>query len=313
MDIEYLLWLQNLRGGVLDDFLLIVTDFIASPVMYVFIAVIYWCLNKKAATYLAMNISFGSMINQTLKNTFCIYRPWVRDVRVTPLDAAKESATGYSFPSGHTQIAASEFLSIAIWQKRRKWVIALCIFMTLLIMFTRNYLGVHTPQDVLVSLIIACFVLFLNGKLINWIEGKKGRDLIVFVIGVIVTTIALIYTTIKPYPTDYDINGMLLVDPKEMITDCYIAGGCVYGFLIGWLLERRFVNFSTCATKKTLVKRGIIGSLILLVYALFAREPLAQIHLYYGEMVFIAIAFIYILYLYPLMFTKWEKRREDNG
>ncbi len=313
MDIDYLLWLQNLRGGVLDNFLLTVTDFIASPVMYVFIAVIYWCLNKNAATYLAMNISFGSMVNQTLKNTFCIYRPWVRDARITPLDAAIESATGYSFPSGHTQIAASEFLSIAIWQKKRKWAVAICVFMTLLIMFTRNYLGVHTPQDVVASLVIASVVIFYNSKLIKWIDGKKGRDIIVFVTGMVVTTIALIYTTIKPYPTDYDANGILLVDPKEMITDCYVAAGCVYGFLIGWLLEQRIVNFDMCVSKKMLVARGVIGSVILLIYALFVREPLAHIHPYYGEMLFIAIAFIYILFVYPLMFTKWEKRRVKDG
>lgn len=313
MDIEYLLWLQEMRGGVIDSFLLTVTDFIASPVMYVFIAVIYWCLNKKAATFLAINISFGSMINQTLKNTFCVYRPWVKDIRITPLDAAKESATGYSFPSGHTQIAASEFLSIAVWQKKRKWVVALCVFMTFLIMFTRNYLGVHTPQDVIVSLVIACVVIFLNNKLVKWIDGRKDRDMLVFIIGIFVTTILLVYTTFKPYPIDYDANGILLVNPKEMITDCYIAAGCVYGFLVGWILERRFVNFKTSASKKVLIIRGIIGSLILLIYALFAREPLAQIHQYWGEMFFIAIAFIYILFIYPLIFTKWEKRRMKNG
>ncbi len=313
MDIDYLLWLQNLRGSFWDSLLLNVTDFIASPVMYVFIAVIYWCLNKNAATYLAMNISFGSMINQTLKNTFCVYRPWIRDARITPLDVAKESATGYSFPSGHTQIAASEFLSIAVWQKKRKWVVAVCVFMTALIMFTRNYLGVHTPQDVVVSLIIACTVIFLNNKLLKWIDKKQGRDLFVFIIGIIVTTIALVFTTVKPYPMDYDVNGMLLVDPKEMITDCFVAAGCVYGFLIGWILERRFVKFDTRATRKTLVIRGVIGSVILLIYALFVREPLGSIHPYFGEMLFIAIAFIYILFLYPLMFTKWERRRIENG
>ena len=173
MDIDYLLWLQNLRGSFIDSFLLNATDFIASPVMYVFIAIIYWCLNKNAATFLAMNLSFGSMINQTLKNIFCIYRPSVRDTRIMPFEVAKEGATGYSFPSGHTQIASSEFLSIAIWQKNRKWVIAICIFLTALIMFTRNYLGVHTPQDVIVSLIISCAVIVFNGKLIKWINNKK--------------------------------------------------------------------------------------------------------------------------------------------
>lgn len=313
MDIEYLLWLQELRGGALDTFLLKVTDFIASPVMYVFIAVVYWCFNKRAALFLAMNLSFGSLVNQTLKNTFCIYRPWVKNPEVIPLEEAKESATGYSFPSGHTQIAASEFMSIAVWQKKHKWIVAFCVFMTLLIMFTRNYLGVHTPQDVIVSLLIALIVIYLNNKLLNWIEKGKNRDLTVFAVGIAIVSLSLAYTTLKPYPVDFSADGVLLVDPKKMIVDCYMAAGCVFGFLVGWILERRFIGFTTKVSKQTLIVRAIVGSLILLVYALFARAPLSLLHPYWGEFIFIALAFIYILFIYPVIFTKWEKRRGKNG
>lgn len=313
MDMEYLLWLQNLRGGALDNILLYVTDFIASPVMYVFIAIIYWCINKRSAIYLAMNISFGSMINQTLKNTFCIYRPWIKNPDIIPLESAKESATGYSFPSGHTQIASSEFLSIAIWQKDRKWVVGLCIFMTLLIMFTRNYLGVHTPQDVIVSLLISLIVIYFNYKLINWIDSGKNRDITVFLTGIVTALIVLIYVTLKPYPLEYSPDGSLLVNPSEMIIDCYMAAGCVTGFLIGWICERRIVNFTMINNRKMLVVRAVTGSIILLVYALFARTPLSLFHPYWGEFIYIALAFIYILFLHPLMFTSWEKRRKKNG
>ena len=178
MDIKFLLWLQELRGGFWDSFLMGVTDFIASPVVYVFVAVLYWCFNKRAALFLAMNLSLGSLANQTLKNTFCVYRPWIKNPAVVPYAAAMESATGYSFPSGHTQIAASEFLSIAVWQKKRVWLVILSVFMTLTVMFTRLYLGVHTPQDVLVSLVVSCIVIFINAKLLTWIDAGKNRDLI---------------------------------------------------------------------------------------------------------------------------------------
>ena len=304
---DYLLWLQSIRSDVLNDVLMTVTDFITSPVMYLAMAILYWCFNKKAAYYIAMNISFGSMVNQALKNTFCVYRPWIKNPDIKPVPKAFETATGYSFPSGHTQIASSEFLSVAVWQKNRKWLVGVCVFMTLLVMFTRNYLGVHTLQDVFASLAVSVAVLFVTKKILEWADGKKNRDLIVFGIGMAVCTAFLVYATVKPYPTDFTPDGKLLVDPKEMITDCYSAAGCVYGFLIGWISERRFVNFKTDVPKKSKIIRAVVGSVILLIIATVVKDALQAIHIWWGELAFFAIAFIYILFLFPLLFTKLEK------
>jgi len=280
---------------------------VASPVMYVFVAVLYWCYNKRAATFLAMNLSFGSLVNQALKNTFCVYRPWIRESKLVPLAAAKETATGYSFPSGHTQIASSEFLSLAYWQKKRTWFVAFCVFMTLLVMFTRMYLGVHTLWDVLASLAVSLVVIFLDAKLFSWVSGGKHRDVWVFGIGCFVAAVFLLYTTVKAYPLDFGADGSLLVNPKEMITDCYAAAGCVFGFLLGWILERRFVKFETAVSGKTKVVRSVIGALILYIFSEFCREPLGAIHMYWGELFFFFIAFVYILFLYPALFSLWEK------
>ncbi len=307
MDIQLLLRLQELRGSFLDSVLLEVTDFVVSPVMYIFVAVLYWCFSKGTATYIAMNLSSGMLINQLLKNIFCIYRPWIRNPKVVPLEAAKEGATGYSFPSGHTQIAASEFLSIARWQKKRIWLVGICIFMTLLVMFTRMYLGVHTLQDVLASLLVSIVIIFANAKLLSWVDGGEKRDLIVLVIGLVLAAAMLIFTALKPYPTDYTAEGNLLVDPAYMITDCYAAAGCVSGFLIGWFLERRFIRFKTEVSGKVRFGRAIFGSVVLYVCAAFARGAMTNIHMNWGEFIFFFFAFVYILFIYPGIFTVVEK------
>ena len=309
---NYLLWLQELRGTWFDSFLMGVTDFVVSPGVYVFISVLYWCFHKKAATFLAMNISIGSMINQLLKNTFCIYRPWILEPKIKPYPAAMESATGYSFPSGHTQLAATEFLSIARWQQKRKWLVAACVFMTLLVMFTRNYLGVHTLWDVLASALLACVVILLNEKLLLWVEKGKNRDLWVAMAGIGVALLALWYTNIKPYPMDYDGAGKLLVDPAEMITDCYLASGCLGGFFIGWFLERRYLNFSTDVSGKVRLWRGIGGGALLLFLVLVVKDILTEIHLYWGNFIFFGFTFVFILFIYPWIFTKIEKRKKRH-
>ncbi len=307
MDIKLLLWLQELRGSFLDSILLTVTDFVVSPVMYIFVAVLYWCFNKGAATYLAMNLSFGMLVNQFLKNIFCVYRPWIRNSQVVPPEAAKEGATGYSFPSGHTQLAASEFLSIAHWQKKRIWIIYICIFMTLLVMFTRMYLGVHTLQDVLASLLIAMVIIFANAKLLPWVDGGNNRDVPVLIIGLVLTAAMLIFTALKSYPKDYTAEGALLVDPAHMITDCYAAAGCVSGFLVGWVLERRFIRFKTEVSGKARFGRAIFGSVVLYVCATFLRDAMTSIHMNWGELVFFFFAFVYILFIHPAIFTLVEK------
>lgn len=307
MDIDFLLWLQGLRGGVMDAVLMAVTDFVVSSVMYVFVAVLYWCICKQVAVYLAMNLSLGTFVNQTLKNTFCIYRPWIRNPEVVPLADAKAGATGYSFPSGHTLLAATEFLSLAHWQKKRRWVVLVCVFVAVLVGFTRMYLGVHTPQDVLASLALSLLVLFFNAKLLSLADKKKNADLWLLAIGLFLVAAMLFYTTQKSYPMDY-VGGELLVNPLAMITDCYAAGGCFAGFLTGWVLERRFVKFDLSVSAKARIIRGVVGSVILYLYAEIARDCLTGFLPNWGEFLFFFGAFVYILYLFPLAFTAWEKR-----
>ncbi len=304
MDMEYLLWLQTIRNDFLDTVLVSITDLVVSPAIYVIIAIVYWCFNKRAALFLAMNIGVGSMVNQTLKNIFCVYRPWIKNPQIVPVKAALENATGYSFPSGHTQIATSGFLSIAVWQKKRKWLVALCVFLIVLVMFTRNYLGVHTLSDVIVSFFVASLIVFLNGRILAWVDKGKNRDIIVSTAGVITSLVLLIYLTLKAYPIDYNPDGSLMVNPQHMIDDCYVACGCVTGFFTGWILERRFVNFNTDITPQKRVLRAITGALIMLLYMWLLREPLAAFNATWGEFIFFSLAFILILYGYPAIFTK---------
>lgn len=307
MDMQLLLWLQTLRGGFLDSVLLSVTDFVVSPVMYVFVAVLYWCFHKRAALYLAMNLSSGMLVNQLLKNTFCIYRPWIRNSGIVPHEVAKLGATGYSFPSGHTQLAATEFLSLAVWQKKRKWFVGVCVFLTLLVMFTRMYLGVHTLYDVLASLVVAVCVISVNAKLLSWVEADSKREVFALIAGLLFVVVALTYMALKPYPMDYSASGTLLVEPADMITDCYAAAGCFAGFLIGFFLERRFIQFETNVSVKARFGRSIFGAVVLYLCATYVRDILTDIHMFWGEFVFFFFAFVFILYLYPLIFTTIER------
>ena len=126
MDIEYLLLLQNFRqatGDVLTPLMEAVTELAASPLLIGLVAFVYWAVNKPLGSFLMLNYTGSTLLNQTVKLGVCAYRPWVRDARVIPVASAIGDATGYSFPSGHSQSATAYYGSIALWfGKKRRWV-----------------------------------------------------------------------------------------------------------------------------------------------------------------------------------------------
>lgn len=246
MDLDFLLWLQNLReaaGGVLDGFIMAITNIVGGTALYIFIGFIYWCIDKRAGALMCMSYGFTGILNQIIKNTVCVYRPWIRNPDIKPLEAAKAGAKGYSFPSGHAQLSTAVFGTTAVWQKKRKWVVVLCVLIVLLVMFSRLYVGVHTPQDVIVGCALSIAVILLDLRLMDWIDKDPKRDLIVFAVGCVVCAAYLAYTTLKPYHIDYAADGSMLVDPAEMIAGCYSMAGSFLGFFGGWVIERRFVKF----------------------------------------------------------------------
>ena len=153
MDIDYLLFLQNLReatGGFLDGAFELITKLGEASIATLLVALIYWCVNKREGIFLMLTFYYNRVINAFIKITACVYRPWIRDPRVTPVEAALEDATGYSFPSGHSANATSVFGGLALNRKYHKAFRIGMIALILLVAFSRNYLGVHTPQDVIV-------------------------------------------------------------------------------------------------------------------------------------------------------------------
>ena len=89
-----------------------------------------------------------------LKITFRIPRPWVLDPQFQAVPSAIPAATGYSFPSGHTQSGTALYGSLALSTKK-KWQSIVAVLIFLLIAFSRMYLGCHTPKDVLTAMLIS--------------------------------------------------------------------------------------------------------------------------------------------------------------
>ncbi len=254
MDITILLHLQQFREvtlGVFDSLFLYITTFGEDMLLFLGSAGIYWCVNKRAGFFMCFHYHLANYLNQFIKLTACVNRPWIRDSRIHPVAGAMSGATGYSFPSGHTAKATAVWGSLGMSAEKRNRSIA-CFFLILVILvgFSRNYLGVHTPQDVLISLGIGAILLWAADKTEQWVREQKKRAYWLCAAGILLSGALICYATIKKYPLEY-INGGLIVDPQAMIPGAYKGAGGVIGLCLGWLLETKIVRFKIENYSKT--------------------------------------------------------------
>ena len=314
MDIEYLLFLQNLRisnGGVLAEFLSKMTYLGELNVVLLIMAIIYWCISKEFGVYLMMGWSGNRILNGFLKVTACVYRPWIRDARTIPHGDSITTATGYSFPSGHTMNAASLYGGGAIRKELPRIMRIFLAILLVLVGFSRNYLGVHTPQDVIVGMIVGLLVMWLTGKLIAWIDAHPEKDYIVVIVGIAVAVAVAVYAACKPYPEDYDEAGKILVEGAKMANGTFKAVGWCIGFLAGWILEKRTIRFSTDVPMMTRATRLVTGLLGYYAVSLIL-SPLLKgwIPGATGTIISCFVQMFYISFLFPWCIKHFERSGE---
>ena len=315
MDIDILLALQEFRNGAgsfLTEFFSKMTFLGEINTAIVIMAILYWSVSKELGTYLLMGWSGNRLANGVMKVTACAYRPWIRDARILPHGNAITTATGYSFPSGHTMNAASLFGGIAVRKDYPRALRIVLGFVLAFVAFSRIYLGVHTPQDVLIGAGIGTLVMWLTLRLMRWVEAHPGKDWLVVCIGVGLGAAVALYAALKPYPADYDAEGKLIVDGAKMANDTFKGVGYCVAFLVGWILERRFVGFSTEVPVQQKLMRAVIGLLGYYAVSLILA-PLLKTWISGPAGTFIScfIQMFYVAFLFPLC-TKYMERSSDR-
>ena len=311
MDINILLALQDFRNGAgsfLAAFLSKMTWLGELNTAIVIMVLLYWCVNKDIGAYFLMGWSGNRLVNGLLKVTACAYRPWIRDARIVPYGDSITTATGYSFPSGHTMNAATLFGGVAIHKDYPRAMRIVLGLLVLLVGFSRNYLGVHTPQDVLVGIISGTLVMFLTMKLMQWVKLHPEKDLLVAGIGVGLAIAVAIYAAVKPYPVDMDETGKVLVDGAKMANDTFKGVSWCVAFLCGWILERRFVRFSTDVSLMQRMTRLVFGLLSYYVVSLILVPVIKNwISGVPGTVVSCFLQMFYVAFIFPWLLKRFEK------
>lgn len=266
MDILYAL--EKIRTPFWNGIMSAVTQLGGEVIFIVAAVVVFWCVSKWEGYYL-MTIAFcGTVLNQFLKLICRVPRPWVRDPNFTIVESARAEATGYSFPSGHTQNAIGLFGGMARWGGRR-WVRLGLTALALVIAFSRMYLGVHTPADVGVSLVLAAALVLGLYPLMRRAQEKPRYMGYVLAAMLVVSGAFVVFVEAYGFSADTDAENL-----ASGIGNAWKMLGAVAGMTLAWLLDRRYIHFETQAVWWVQVIKVAVGMALLLAIKSGLKAPL---------------------------------------
>lgn len=307
---DYLYFLQNLREGALsflNPILLCISE--AGLVIAVFAGfIIYWAFDKQSGKKIICGFALSTAFSNFIKDIFCISRPWISDARLHVDPIASKTATGYSFPSGHSTTAASVFGGIAFWKRARKLIAVLFWLLVIVILFARNWLGCHTLLDVSAGFAIGTCFMLLSFFLLDKIEASFKAELIFFGAGILFCAGAIYFLLTKSYPVILDAEGKLLVDVVSMKAEGVKNIANFAGFLIGWFLERRFVNFEIPETKGKKVLATVLGFLTAaLLYKVICPLSLKSVDVIVRGFITHFVLFFWGIFGFPAVLRLFKK------
>lgn len=305
MDIDLLLWFQKIRealGPIAEQ----LADGISmlSTIAVFILFLVYWCMDRKTGRFGLLCFSLGQFMNQTCKAIFCIPRPWIRNEAIHPSEHAIESASGYSFPSGHSQTAMSSYGALSVKGTTSRCIRVILLVCILLVGLSRNYLGVHTPQDVLAGFgmgVLSIVAVIYMSHHSSFFTGGKAVAAGLCLVGVMT-----VFVLLKQYPGSVEQAVLMKEDAMK-----------AYGFMAGTIVSAYYMQTNSFTTDhlsiKQSIRRALIGS-VMIAPVYFGGDVLLAVFLPMEAALWIctfASAITGIL-LVPYVFNKVEKRTIEN-
>lgn len=301
---EFLYFLEELRNPVFDGFFSLITMLGEETAFMAVAIIVFWCFSKLQGYFLLITGFIGTVINQFLKMIFRVPRPWVKDSNFTIVESAKEQASGYSFPSGHTQSSVTLFGGVARANKNKtlKFImIAICVLVPL----SRMYLGVHTPLDVVVSIAISLILIFGGFKVFEL--ASKSDKVMYIIIGALTALVIAFMVFVYAYPFPQEVYSNLNIHNLESARkNAYTMLGCVAGLWVIYPIEKRYIKFEVKAVWWAQILKAVLGLALVILIKEVLRAPIDAI--FSGHLIARSVRYFLIVVtagiLWPLTF-KW--------
>ena len=279
IQVEILKFIQSFKNPILNILFLAITISTEIPVVLIVASILYWCVNKKYGERLLFALIGNVALNTGVKEFFKAQRP----IGVDGIESMRVStATGYSFPSGHTQIGTTFWVSMmSIFKNKYLYIFGPIIFLGIGI--SRLYLGVHWPIDVLFGWIFGIIFTLICNYIMSKVEkNKKYRYFNLIIIPMIL--------------------WMFIVNSTKYVKML----GLLSGYIIGYIIEKEYINFNVNVNLKLKIFRYIFG--LISLGAIYLILKLIMPLNYIGGFLRYFLLMIYAMDIAPLIFEKiWKE------
>lgn len=271
---QVLYFFEKIRNPVLTALFQLITYLGEETVFLIVALLLFWCIDKKKGYYLMITGFLATLAGQFLKLLCKIPRPWVKDPNFTIVESAREAATGYSFPSGHTLITAATFGSIARFTQKQ-WRRILALAAVLLVGISRMYLGVHTPYDVGFGWLFgAIAVLALYPIMQRAAEDAKWMWGVIAAL-ILLSLGNLIYVTFEANSVELSsLSADDFLNYDEALKNAWTLLGLTVGLVFAYLLDSKVTHFETDAIWWAQLIKVAGGVALLLLVKTLLKQPL---------------------------------------
>jgi len=192
MDVVYAI--QTIATPWLDTVMTLITDLGSEEAYIAMVIVAYLAVDARAGQKLGVLLLISFFVNQYAKGWFDTQRPFAIDPEVARTQRAIDGAGGAGFPSGHAQ-SSSTFWLYAAALAGRPWFWGVAVVLVVLVSFSRLYLGVHVPIDILGGLALGVTLV-----LIALAVGRSGFQLPTWLLVVIALVVPFTLHLLAPTP-----------------------------------------------------------------------------------------------------------------
>lgn len=295
-EVELMEWLQSFASPLLINIISFFSVFGEEIMLIMLMGFFYWGYNKKIGRNLGITTTVALMVGPLIKNVALRRRPYFDNENINCLrivdkkaDIYDVAAQGYSFPSMHSTNAMALYGGLAknLKKKALYFVVAFLIFM---VGFSRVFVGVHYPTDVLAGWSIGLVAIIV----IDFLEKKISNYLILAAIFAALAFPGWFYCTSNDYFTVY---------------------GLMVGMLLGFWFEDTFVKFENTKSVFKIILRVILGAISFVIVSNILKVPFSKEML--AESTFIAhfirtvryfIATFVVTGVYPMSFKLFTKK-----
>jgi len=282
MELDIIRSIQQIMSPALDQLMIWVTMFAEETIIISILTFIFWNIDKKAGKRIGFVLITSMTLNNGLKELFNYDRPIGHEGIIS---LRTETATGAAFPSGHTQTATTFYVSLGLWFKKH-WLLGLGIIIGLIVGFSRVYLGLHYPKDVVVGFTIALIVSLVFYYVMRDLRNDEG-----IMLGVMIVLAA----------------GFFVSHSEDFMK----AYGLMIGFVFGIIFESRMIDFKMKAKFYQKIIRWLLGLAVIIGVKIGLKMILPEGELFtilrYALFTFLGIG------VYPIMFNQLKILGKHRG